>query len=74
MIAACGSQLRLATVALPMGGSATRPFGLDYGAVLAMGQALGADAELLAGALPGIEAAMLSAGDDGGGDVENESE
>lgn len=74
MIAACGSQVRLATVALPMGGSATQPVGLDYGAVLAMGEALGADAELLAGALPGVEAAMLSTRDDDGGDEGEEAD
>ncbi|MGN6270862.1 MAG: DUF7697 family protein [Sphingomonas sp.] len=38
----------------------TRPIGLDYPAVFAMGAALGADMELLAGALPGVENAILA--------------
>lgn len=43
-----------------MGGVMTRPIGLDYPAVFAMGAALGADMELLAGALPGVENAILA--------------
>jgi hypothetical protein len=35
------------------------PFALDYGAALALGQAMGADMEMLADVLPGAEAAIL---------------
>ena len=45
------------------------PVGLDFGAVLAMGQALGADSRMLAELLPIAEGAALGAlqgtGDDG---------
>jgi hypothetical protein len=43
-----------------MGGVTTRPIGLDFPALLAMGAALGADMELLAGVLPGVENAVLA--------------
>lgn len=42
------------------------PIGLDFGAVLAMGQAMGADADMLAEALPIAETAILAALDLGG--------
>lgn len=47
MVAGCGQQLRL---------GAAGAVGLDFGAVLAMGQALDADPALLAEILPRIEA------------------
>lgn len=45
-----------------------RPFALDFGAVMTVGVAQGADPELLADVLPAVEAAILNsiAGD---GDV-----
>lgn len=52
MIQACRSQLRV--------GGTGAPFGLDFGAVMAVGAALGVDAGLLAGALPQVEAAVLA--------------
>lgn len=36
------------------------PYGLDFGSVMVMGEALGVDAELLAEVLPGAEEAILS--------------
>lgn len=36
------------------------PFGLDFGAIMTMGQALGVDRALLAEVLPGVEAAILA--------------
>lgn len=36
------------------------PVGLDFGAVLQMGEALGADSELLAETLPDFEAAVMA--------------
>ncbi len=53
MIAGCGSQLRV-------GGLGT-PFALDFGAVMTVGQARGADADLLAELLPDAEHAILAA-------------
>lgn len=48
------------------------PIGLDYGAVMAVATAQGADVELLAEVLPSVEAAiLLSFDDDGGGDSED---
>lgn len=41
------------------------PFALDFGAVMAVGQARGVDLQLLAEALPAAEAAILATGDDG---------
>lgn len=69
-MAGCGSQLRYATVALPMGGSMMRPVGLEFGTVLAMGEALEADAQLLARVLPGVEAAIIAGLTDEGGEGE----
>lgn len=44
-------------------------FALDYGAVMAVGAAQGADVELLAEVLPAVEKAVLdSLAEDGGGD------
>lgn len=63
MIAGCGSQLRYAQFSLPMGGSIMRPVALEFGTVLAMGEALDADLSLLARVLPGVEAAILVGGD-----------
>lgn len=37
-----------------------RPFALDYGAVMAVGSALGADTEMLADVLPVAERAIVS--------------
>ncbi|WP_174291004.1 DUF7697 family protein [Sphingomonas bacterium] len=64
MIAGCGSQLQYAQFALPMGGSIMRPVALKFGTVLAMGEAMEADMALLARVLPGVEAAILTGGDD----------
>lgn len=52
-----GGQLRV---------SMGRPFALDYGTALAMGQAVGADMGLLADVLPVVEVAILDreAGDE----------
>lgn len=50
MIAGCGRQLRTGT-----GG----PYGLDFGAVLALGNAQQADMTLLAQVLPPIERILL---------------
>lgn len=56
----CRSQLRVG-----FGG----PYALDYGAVLAMGDAMGADRALLADVLPAVENAILAGLDgEGGGD------
>lgn len=46
------------------------PFGLDFGAVLMMGAAMGADLELLADVLPDVEAARIAGlrGEGGEGD------
>ena len=44
------------------------PFALDYGAVMAVASARGADAELIAEVLPAAEAAILASLDDGSGD------
>ena len=56
-------------MAMPMGGVMTRPVGLEFGTVLAMGEALDADAQLLARVLPGVEAAILvGMNDDGEGE------
>lgn len=41
------------------GGAISRPIGLDFPAVFAMASAIGADRELLAGVLPGVERAIL---------------
>jgi hypothetical protein len=43
-----------------------QPFALDYGAVMAVGAALGADAEILADVLPAAERAIIAglSGDD----------
>lgn len=59
MVTGCATQLRFATVALPMGGACTRPVGLDYGVAFTMAAALEVDVQLLARVLPEIEAAML---------------
>ena len=67
-------QLRYSTISVPMGGAVTRPAGLDFGAVMAVGTALGADVELLAQVLPDVEAAILSdQSDDDGGDTPAQS-
>jgi hypothetical protein len=42
------------------------PFGLDMGATLLMGQAMGVDMALLADVLPSVEAAIIAAMDDEG--------
>lgn len=52
MIRNCVRQLRVG-----MGGA----FGLDFGAVLAMGEAMGADRQMLAEVLPEVEACALGA-------------
>lgn len=52
---AVGGQLRTIT---GMGGGG--PTGLDMGAALALGQAMGCDMELLAGVLPSVEGALLA--------------
>ena len=44
------------------------PFGLDFGAVMMMGAAIGADLELLADALPAAEAAIINGLRDEGGE------
>ena len=59
MIEACGSQLRFAVVSTPEG-FVTRPAGLDFGAVMQMGAALGADLPMLADVLPRIESAIVN--------------
>lgn len=64
MLARCGQQLRVG-----FGGA----FGMDFGSVMAIGTALGADMELLADALPGVETARIAGlsdaeGDDDGSD------
>ncbi len=43
-----------------MGGPDNRPFALDFGAVMAMGQALGVDTALLADVLPTVEAVIVN--------------
>jgi hypothetical protein len=48
------------------------PVGLDFVAVLKMGEALGADAELIAEALPDFEAAVLASFNDDLDDIEEE--
>lgn len=65
VITRCGSQVRIASFGGP-GGTVSRPVGLDYGAVLALAGALGADVDLLAAVLPDVEAAVLAGGDEGG--------
>lgn len=60
MVSGCGSQLRYATMGLPMGGTMTRPVGLDFAVVLKVGEALEADAQLLARVLPGVEEAIVA--------------
>jgi hypothetical protein len=50
----------LATLPLPSGGVVSRPIGLDFGAVLAMGAALDVDQKLLASVLPRVEAAIIA--------------
>lgn len=57
MIAGCGSQLRVGGMGVP--------FALDFGAVMAVGTARGVDLDLLAEALPAVEAAILAGRDDG---------
>lgn len=52
MIADCGRQLRT--------GGMGRPFAMDYGAVLAMARARGADLELVADVLPIVEAEVIA--------------
>jgi hypothetical protein len=47
----CDRQLRT--------GGTGQPFALDYGAVMAVGAALGADLEMLADVLPAAEAAII---------------
>lgn len=48
-------------------------FGLDYGAALALGQALDADMMLLAEVLPAVEGALIRrANGEGGGDAVDE--
>lgn len=46
----------------------SQPCGLDFGAVMAMGAALGCDLALLAEVLPFVEYAIISGADDEGGD------
>ncbi|MBA4092254.1 MAG: hypothetical protein C0494_16915 [Sphingobium sp.] len=50
VIAGCGRQLRAGMGA---------PYGLDFGAALALGQARGVDMDLLAQALPHVEGILL---------------
>ncbi|AJP72268.1 hypothetical protein TS85_11415 [Sphingomonas hengshuiensis] len=52
MIADCGWQLRA--------GGMGRPFALDYGAVLAVAEARGADKALIADVLPIVERAVIA--------------
>ncbi|KQO99294.1 hypothetical protein ASF32_14685 [Methylobacterium sp. Leaf91] len=52
VIRACGAQVRYGKNA---------PYGLDYGSVLMMADAMGAKSALLAEALPAIEAIMMGA-------------
>lgn len=52
MIVGCGGQVRAGAFAA---------YALDFGAVLALGAALGADLETLAELLPDIEPAVLRA-------------
>lgn len=56
MLAGCGSQLRV--------GGLGQPFALDFGAVMLVGQARGADTALLAELLPATERAILQPGGD----------
>jgi len=64
-----GQQLRVASVGMPGGGSMSQPIGLDFGAVLAFGGAVGVDMEMLADVLPGVEIALLSRDDDSSDDI-----
>lgn len=50
MLAGCGRQLRAGM---------DRPYALDFGAVLSMGQAQGADMPMLAAVMPAIERVLL---------------
>lgn len=50
MIAGCGQQLRA---------GAGRPYGLDFNATLAMGEAQRADLDLLSAVLPQVEDVIL---------------
>jgi hypothetical protein len=52
VIQSCGSQLRV--------GGMGMPFGMDFGAVMTMAAARGADTALVAEALPAVEAAVLA--------------
>lgn len=49
------------------------PAGLDFGAVMQMGAALGVDAQLLAEVLPAAEAAIMAALHDDDDDPHEES-
>lgn len=44
------------------------PYGLDFGAIVAVAEGMGAQTELLCEALPSVEAAMLDAFHGEGGD------
>lgn len=68
MIASCGSQLRLGIMTTPAG-AITRPFALDYGAVMMIGQARGVDLDLLAEVLPAAEGAIVGRLTGDGSDV-----
>lgn len=62
VIAGCGQQLRVAGMGAV--------FGLDFGAVLAVGQALGAPAELLADVLPAVERVLVRRANGDPGDLD----
>ena len=59
MIAGAGSQIRPAIIPTAEG-FVTRPIGLDFGAIMMVGAARGADLTMLAEILPRIEAAVLN--------------
>jgi hypothetical protein len=63
VITTCGNQLRVA----PMGGA----FALDFGAIMQMGTALGADLQLLAEVLPAVEGEIISALAEAGEDADD---
>ncbi len=73
MIAGVGSQIRPAVIPTP-DGFTTRPLGLDFGAIMMLGAARGADTAMLAEILPRIEAAVLDPPDPGAYDEEADDE
>lgn len=52
-------------MSLPLGGTATRAIGLDFGVVMTVAMARGADTALLAEVLPAVERAIVVGGDAG---------